>query len=72
MAETSLHAMAMEKGWTELAREVEQMDTARLFAELDDTVQIDMMNVSSEEWALIRSKKAVYTAICRELMKRCK
>ena len=71
MAKTELHKFAMEHGWTELQKEIEKLDTARLFEELDDTIQMDMLGVSTEEWVFMRSKKIVYTTICRELMKRC-
>lgn len=71
MAETELHAFGMEHGWTEMEKKIAQLDTAQLFAELDDTIQLDILGASHEEWALIRSKKFVYKAICRELLKRC-
>ena len=72
MAETELHAFLMENGLTELSKKLETIDTGQLFAELDDTVQMDILGVSHEEWTFMRSQKAVYTAICRELLKRVK
>ena len=72
MAKTELHKFAMEHGWTELQKEIEKFDTARLFAELDDTIQFDILGISNDEWTLhMRSEKVVYNAICRELLKRC-
>ena len=70
--ETNLHSFAMEYGWTELAEKISAMSTSQLFSELDDTIQMDLLKVSHEEWALMRSQKIVYASICRELLKRVK
>lgn len=72
MAETYLHSYAMEHGWTELAEKLKTLDTSQLFSELDDTIQIDLLKISHENWNLMRSQKVVYNAICRELLTRIK
>lgn len=69
---TELYSYGMVHGWTELHNKLETLDTGRLFSELDDTIQMDILNVSNEEWAFMRSKKFVYMAICKELLKRVK
>lgn len=69
---TKLYDYSIEHGYTALEKELESYDTARLFAELDDTVQMDMLEVSNAEWAFMRNKKTVYNAILRELLKRVK
>ena len=72
MAETELHAFVMENGLTDLMRKLENIDNEQLFQELDDTIQMDILGASNEEWILMRSKKIVYLAICRELQSRVK
>ena len=67
---SNLHTFTLEHGWTELADKLANMDTTQLFAELDDTIQLDLLKVSNDDWAIMRSQKIVYTSICRELLKR--
>ena len=45
------------------------METSALLAELDDTIQFDMLKMSNENW-LTYSDKKVYQAIMNELQRR--
>ena len=50
----------MQKGFPgSFPKKLETIDTGQLFAELDDTVQMDILGVSHEEWTFMRSQKAV-------------
>ena len=50
--------------------EIQNMDTARLLAELDDTLQLDVMRVSHEEWAA-KPELRLYRTIMAESERRC-
>ena len=50
---------------------IQGMDTARLFAELDDTLQIDVLHKSNMEWMTMPDMK-LYRAILSELRERCR
>ncbi len=65
MERTELAKMDKEKR----KEKIKKMETSRLFAELDDTIQMDIMNISNEEWLNYADKK-VYLAIVRELKER--
>lgn len=49
--------------------ELESMTVGELFAELDDTIQLDMLKMDNDEWARFKEKK-VYQAIVTELRSR--
>lgn len=64
-----LMAADKEKG----TQALQEMETERLFAELDDTIQFDIIGVSNEKWATeYHAKKKVYNAIVKELKERLK
>ena len=65
MAKTELFEMSAE----ERKAKIMDMETDLLFAELDDTIQFDMLNMGTDEWA-INSDKRVYLAIVNELRNR--
>ena len=50
--------------------EIQNMDTTRLFAELDDTLQLDVMKVDHVEWARMPELR-LYRTIVNELKRRC-
>lgn len=53
--------------------ELSYMDIDRLFAELDDTIQIDMMKMSTYDYMMLENSQiGVYRAIIKELKKRIK
>lgn len=53
--------------------ELSNMDIDRLFAELDDTIQIDMMKMSTYDYMMLENSQiGVYRAIIKELKKRIK
>ena len=55
----------------EAEKKIKNMDAALLLAELDDTVQFDMMNMPTTEYATLpRSKAGVFRAIRKELFER--
>lgn len=64
---TELYEMSRD----EMLEEIKSMGTARLLAELDDTIQLDMLKMSHEKWLTYQDKK-VYQAIVRELRERVK
>ena len=55
----------------ERMEKIKQMETDLLFAELDDTIQFDMLHLSNEQWLLFNEKK-VYQSIIHELRQRMK
>jgi hypothetical protein len=65
MPNTELFMLTRE----ELANTIKSMKTERLIAELDDTIQFDMLKMSNEQWITYKDKK-VYLAIISELSKR--
>ena len=65
MAKTELFEMSAE----ERKAKIMDMETDLLFAELDDTIQFDLLNMGTDEWA-INSDKRVYLAIVNELRNR--
>lgn len=52
-------------------KKIRNMDAAMLFAELDDTLQIDVLHKSHMEWASMPDMK-LYRALLTELKDRCK
>ena len=50
--------------------EIRNMDTSRLFAELDDTLQLDVMHMDNVEWARMPELR-LYRTIVNELKRRC-
>ena len=50
---------------------IQGMDTALLFAELDDTLQFDVLKKGNIEWMEIPELK-LYRAIVAELKSRCR
>ena len=51
--------------------ELSYMDVDRLFAELDDTIQIDMMKMSTYDYMMLENDRVgVYRSIIKELKKR--
>ena len=48
---------------------LKEMSNGELLADLDDTIQIDMLKMSNDQWATLESKK-VYHAIVNELRNR--
>lgn len=50
---------------------IRNMDAALLFAELDDTLQLDVLKMSHLDWASMPDMK-LYRAILAELKGRCK
>lgn len=65
MSNTELFEMKKE----ERLEKIKNMETDLLFAELDDTIQFDMLGMSNQNW-LTFSKKKVYQAIVKELRRR--
>lgn len=65
MPNTELFMLTRE----ELANTLKSMKTERLIAELDDTIQFDILKMSNEQWIAYKDKK-VYLAIISELSKR--
>lgn len=51
--------------------EIRTMDTARLFAELDDTLQFDVTHMDNVEWAK-KPELRLYRLIVAELANRCR
>ena len=53
-------------------RKIEHMDTSLLFAELDDTIQLDICHSSNEEWIYGNKTKdtKIYNLIVKELKDR--
>lgn len=50
---------------------IKSMDCGVLLAELDDTIQFDILKVSNEKWAIdYNPSKRVYNAIVKELRDR--
>lgn len=66
---TELYELYKSKGRDELIKNVRSMSDGRLLSELDDTIQIDVMNIDAEEWAS-HDRKKVYTVIKNELLDR--
>ena len=67
MAHTELFEMSNE----ERLKAIKEMETGLLFAELDDTIQIDILKVGATEWDIKkRADKKVYRAIINELRDR--
>lgn len=55
----------------ELIKKIQEMSTDRLFSELDDTIQFDIMKISNEKWCIdMNPDKVVYNAIIHELRNR--
>jgi len=55
----------------EAEKKIKNMDAALLLAELDDTIQIDLMALSTIKWMeLPRRKAGVYHTILKELADR--
>ena len=52
-------------------KKIQGMDSAMLFAELDDTLQIDALKMSHLDWAAMPDMK-LYRALLAELRSRCK
>ena len=51
--------------------ELSYMDVDRLFAELDDTIQIDMMKMSTYDYMMLENDRVgVYRSIIKDLKKR--
>lgn len=65
MANTELFEMSKN----ERMEKIKDMETSALLAELDDTIQFDMLKMSNEKW-LTYSDKKVYQAIMNELQRR--
>lgn len=65
MANTELFEMSKD----ERMEKIKDMETSALLAELDDTIQFDMLKMSNENW-LTYSDKKVYQAIMNELQRR--
>ena len=65
MANTELFEMSKD----ERMEKIKDMETSALLAELDDTIQFDMLKMSNENW-LKYSDKKVYQAIMNELQRR--
>lgn len=65
MAQTELYKMDREKR----AEEIKSMSDARLLAELDDTIQCDILGLYNDAWMTLEKKK-VYQAIVNELQRR--
>lgn len=65
MANTELFEMSKD----ERMEKIKDMETSALLAELDDTIQFDMLKMSNENW-LTYSDKKVYQAILNELQRR--
>ena len=61
MAQTELYKMDREKR----AEEIKSMSDARLLAELDDTIQCDILGLNNDAWMTLEKKK-VYQAIVNE------
>lgn len=56
----------------QVKKDLSQMETERLFAELDDTLQFDVCKVGNEDWTCkMHKQKKVYEAIINELRSRC-
>lgn len=54
-------------------QDIKNMDTGLLFAELDDTIQFDILGIGNQEWTIdYLHKKMVYQAIVNELRTRAK
>lgn len=52
-------------------KKIKEMDAGLLLAELDDTIQMDLMRISNVEWATLpRDKAGVYRAIASEIYDR--
>ena len=65
MAKTELFEMSAD----ERKGRIKTMSTDLLFAELDDTIQFDMLNMGNQAWTEYGDKK-VYLAIINELKER--
>lgn len=65
MPNTELFMMTKE----DMTKSLKSMELERLLAELDDTIQFDILNMSNEKWITCKEKK-VYLAIIRELRER--
>lgn len=65
MPNTELFMMTKE----DMTKSLKSMEFERLLAELDDTIQFDILNMSNEKWITYKEKK-VYSAIIRELRER--
>lgn len=64
MANTELFEMSNE----ERLKKIRSMETDLLFAELEDTVQYDMLGMSNHEWTCeFLMEQKVFRAIVREL-----
>lgn len=50
--------------------EIHKMSSERLFAELDDTLQFDVVKAGMTEWTLMSKDMRVYHAIVKELRER--
>lgn len=50
---------------------IQSMDVSRLLAELDDTLQLDVMKKSHLEWNSMKELR-LYRAIVTELANRCR
>lgn len=50
-------------------KKIKAMHVSELLTELDDTIQIDMLKMSNEEWISLEGKR-VYQSIINELRKR--
>ena len=50
---------------------IQNMDTALLFAELDDTLQFDALHMDNVEWAKMPGMR-VYRMLLREIHNRCR
>ena len=67
MARTELFEMSRE----ERMEKISEMSTDLLFAELDDTIQFDILKIGNDEWTIGRqADKKVYSLIIAELKKR--
>lgn len=52
----------------EIANQLKNMETEQLFAELEDTIQLDIAKLSTSEW--VKADTKVYLAIINELRDR--
>lgn len=59
---TNLQELYKSKGLDSLKEEISKYSTSQLFEELDDTIQLDILNVSHEKWVidLMHEKKYIY------------
>lgn len=67
---SEFYEMLEKVSYGEIEHRIHKLTTARLLSELEDTVQMDLIKLSHDEWKAIYREKAIFTEILHELRDR--